>query len=76
MNTADLIIHIHPELNEAARKDLEKRLEGHIGIDCAEFNHHPHPHSLVVKYDPDAIQGTEILKVVRQTDPAATMSGL
>ncbi len=76
MNTADLIIHIHPELNEAARKDLERRLTGHVGIDCAEFNHHPHPHSLVVKYDPDAIQGTEILSVVRQTDPAATMAGL
>ncbi len=76
MNTADLIIHIHPELNADARKDLEKRLESHVGIDCAEFIHQPHPHSLVVKYDPDAIQGMEILQVVRQTDPAATMSGL
>lgn len=76
MNTADLIIHVHQELDATARKDLERKLAGHIGVDCAEFDHHPHPHSLVVKYDPDAVQGMELLQMVRKLDPDATMVGL
>ena len=76
MNTADMVIHVHPELDAHARTDLERKLMGHIGVDCAEFDHHPHPHSLVVKYDPDTVQGLELLQVVRKLDPAATMVGL
>lgn len=76
MNTADLVIHVPQELDTKARKDLEKKLIGHIGVDCAEFNHHAHPHSLVVKYDPDAVEGMEILQMVRTIDPAASMVGL
>jgi hypothetical protein len=76
MNTADMVIHVHPELDAKARKDLEKKLMGRVGVDCAEFDHHPHPHSLVVKYDPEAIEGMEILQVVRKLDPKATMVGM
>jgi hypothetical protein len=76
MNMADMLIYVHPELDAQKRSALEKTLEGRVGVDCAEFDHHPHPHALMVKYDPDAIQGMQILNMVRQTDPRATMVGL
>ncbi len=76
MNTADMLIHVHPDLDAQARTDLERKLMGHIGVDCAEFEHRDHPHSLVVKYDPDAVKGMELLQMVRTLDPQATMVGM
>ena len=76
MNTADMLIYIHPELDEQKRTNLEKMVEGRVGVDCAEFDHHAHHHAMMVKYDPDAIQGMQILDIVRKTDPAAAMVGL
>lgn len=76
MNTADMLIHIHPELDGKKRTHMEKWIEGRVGVDCAEFNHHPHPHALIVKYDPDTIQGIQILNMVRKVDPVATIVGL
>jgi hypothetical protein len=49
---------------------------GHIGVDCAEFDHLPHPHLLMVKYDPDAVEGMELLQMVRKLDPVASMVGM
>ncbi len=76
MNTADMLIHVHPDLDAAARMLLQRTIEAHIGIDCAEFTHQPHPHALMVRYDPEAIGGMEILELVRQVDPGATRVGL
>jgi hypothetical protein len=76
MNTADMLIHVHPELDAQARSNLERRIMGCSGVDCAEFDHHAHPHAMVVKYDPDEIQGIKILEIVRTVDPAATRVGL
>ncbi|MFA6121096.1 MAG: hypothetical protein WCT35_08525 [Sideroxydans sp.] len=76
MNTADIMIHVHPELDAQVRIDLERKLMGRVGVDCAEFEHKPHPHSLMVKYDPDAIAGMTILRMVRKVDPVASRVGL
>ena len=76
MNTADMLIYVHPELDAPTRSQLAKAVEGKIGVDCAEFNRHAHPHALIVKYDPDAVEGMQILNVVRETDPAAKIVGL
>lgn len=76
MNTADMLIYVHPELDPKARTHLEKWVGGRVGVDCAEFDHHTHPHALIVKYDPDAVQGMQILDMVRKVDPVATMVGL
>lgn len=76
MNTADMLIHIHSELDTRSRRDLEKRVLGCVGVDCAEFDHHPHPHAMIVKYDPDEIEGIDILSIVRTVDPVATRVGL
>ncbi len=76
MNTADMMIYVHPELDAPTRKDLERHLMGRVGVDCAEFDHHARPHSLMVKYDPDAIKGMDILRMARSYDPAASMVGM
>ncbi len=76
MNTADMLIHVHPDLEAGKRVELQRSIEAHIGVDCAEFIHHPHPHALMVRYDPEAIQGVEILDMVRKVDPEATRIGL
>lgn len=76
MNTADMLIHVHPELDAQARSNLERRIMGYVGVDCAEFDHHAHPHSIVVKYDPEQIQGIQILDIVRTVDPVATRVGM
>jgi len=76
MNTADMMIYVHPDMDVPTRANLEKKLMGRVGVDCAEFEHRPHPHSLMVKYDPDAVEGMEILQMVRKLDPAAAMVGM
>lgn len=76
MNTADILIHIHPDLEVSERTNVSRKLEGHIGVECAEFNHQTHPHVLVVKYDPDSIESMQILNIVREYDPRAALAGL
>jgi hypothetical protein len=76
MNTADMMIHMHQDLDAQTRTNLERNLMGHIGIDCAEFDRNPHTHSILVKYDPDAVEGMEILQMVRKIDPEAMMVGM
>lgn len=76
MNTADMLIYIHPEFELQKRTELARIIEGRVGVDCAEFNHHSHPHALIVKYDPDAVRGVQILDMVRKIDPVATIVGL
>ncbi len=76
MNTADMLIYVHPELDTQAREKLEKRVMGCVGVDCAEFDHHAHPHAMIIKYNPDEIQGMDILNIVRTVDPIASRVGL
>ena len=51
-------------------------VEGRPGVDCAEFDSHSHYHAMMVRYDPDAVQGMQILQAVRKTDPMASIVGL
>ena len=76
MSKADMLIHVHPELDTQARTNLEKRIMGCVGVNYAEFDHHLHPHAMIIKYDPDEIQGMEILNMARMIDPVATRIGL
>lgn len=72
MNTADMLVHVHPDLDDQARASLERKISGRIGVDCAEFTHRPHSHALMVKYDPDTIRSMQVLEMVRKVDPEAT----
>ena len=76
MNTADMMIYVHPSLDETRRVALERKLSGRIGVDCAEFEHRDHPHSLLVKYDPEEVRSIDILQMVRTLDPRASIVGM
>ena len=76
MNNADMLIHVHPELDAQARSNLERRIMGCVGVGSAEFAHREHPHSMIVEYDPEKIQGMRILDIARTVDPIATRVGL
>lgn len=76
MNMVDMLVHVHPELDAEAMTNLERSIESHPGVDCAEFVHKPHTHTMLVKYDPDFINGMAVLDVVRTVDPAASRVGL
>lgn len=76
MKTVDILIHVHPELSTEARTKVEQEASTCNGVISAHFDHHKHPHALIVLYNPDAIQSEQILDVVKRRDPAATMVGL
>lgn len=76
MKTVDILIHVHPELSTEARAKVEQEVSACNGVISANFDHHKHPHALIVIYNPDAIQTKQMLDVVKRHDPAATMVGL
>ena len=77
MSSADILIHIHPELDEQRQNHLAKWIGDCDGVDCVELDHHNPPHyALIVKYDPDKVQSMQILNMVRKMDPVATIVGL
>lgn len=76
MTTADLLIHVHPELSPEKRAKLEQEVSAKNGVITANFDHHKHPHALIVLYNSDVIQSKQILDVVKRLDPEATMAGL
>ncbi len=76
MDTVDVLIHVHPELSQEARTKLELEVMACAGVIAANFDKHKSPHALTVLYNPDAVQDTQILEVVRRQDPAATLVGL
>ena len=76
MSTADMLIHIHPELDEQRKYHLARWIADCGGVDCVEFDHHTLHYALIVKYDPDKVQSMQILNMVRKMDPVATIVGL
>lgn len=76
MNMADMLVYVHPQLDAEKRVDLQRMVEGRAGVDCAEFDAHSNNHAMMVRYDPDAIQGMQILDIVRKADPGASIVGL
>lgn len=76
MKNVDVLIYVHPELSAEDRARLAREVAGSVGVISANFDQHPHPHALLIQYNPDATQSKQVLEVVRRHDPAATMAGL
>jgi predicted glycoside hydrolase/deacetylase ChbG (UPF0249 family) len=70
------MIYVQPELSEDDRSKIEKDVGERAGVIPSHFDHHKHPHALMVLYNLDAISEKEILASVRKYDPAASMVGL
>ncbi len=76
MDTPDILIHVHPDLSAEDRVTVVDAVLACPGIIAAAFNHHKHPHALIVVYNFDAISSQEILATVRKYDSLAAMVGL
>ena len=77
MNKADILIDVHPDLNDDYRQQLETEITILNGVFHAHFDRkHPRSHGLFVEYDPQAISSKAVLDEVRLWDPKATMAGM
>lgn len=76
MKTVDVLIHVHPELSPQDRAKVAQEVTASVGVISANFDKHKHPHSLIVQYNPDAVQSSQILERVKRLDPAASLVGL
>ncbi len=75
MTTGELLIFLHEALPELERWELEQRLRTLPGVLTAHVSSE-HPRALTLAYDTDRIRADEILSVVRQRDPQASLPGL
>jgi allophanate hydrolase subunit 1 len=75
MDIADIMIHIHPELSEQQRKNIETLVSEHEGVVSIHFSPQ-HLQELTVAYDPAVISAEQVLTQVRRWDEAAVMAGL
>lgn len=75
-NTADILIHVHPEYSPEDRCRIEEEVSNQAGVICAKFDQHRHPHALTVLYNPDSVHSSDLLGIVRKHDPDAAMAGL
>lgn len=76
MKAVDVLIHMHPELSPADRAKVEQEVAASVGVISANFDKHKQPHLLIVQYNPDAVQSSHILEMVKRLDPAASLVGL
>ena len=76
MKTVDVLIHVHPELSPEDRAKVAQEVAASVGVISANFDKHKHPHLLIVQYNPDAVQASLILEMVKRLDPAASLVGL
>ena len=75
MNIVDILFHIHPDLSEEQRSNIEDSISAQNGVMHVNFNDKV-SHELSVSYDPDAITADSILAELREWDTNATMVGL
>jgi hypothetical protein len=75
MDIADILFHVHPDLSEPQRVQVENGLREYDGVISVHFSPE-HSHELTVAYDPRKIGSKQLLERVRTWDPAATMVGL
>lgn len=76
MNTVDVLIYVHPELSAEARKKVVTEVMAFAGVVSAKFDKHKHPHAITIQYRSNEIQSKQILDLVRQHDPSASLVGL
>lgn len=76
MSNADVLVYVHPELPAQERARLEQAVLGSTGVLSAAFDAHTHPHALEVVYEPEVVKSSQILELVRQHDPQASLVGL
>ena len=72
---SDILIHIGESLDDDHIHNLEKQISFEQGIYSACINERAR-HLMLVDYDPESVQATDILQQVKQTGLHAELIGL
>ncbi|MCG6886565.1 MAG: ATP-binding protein [Proteobacteria bacterium] len=75
MNIVDVMVHIHPNLSAEKRARIEEVLGDHDSVVSVHFSPQ-HAHELTIAYNPETLNATTIIEMVRQWDEKATLIGL
>ncbi|MGD8594351.1 MAG: ATP-binding protein [Gammaproteobacteria bacterium] len=77
MNTkmVDVTIHIDEETSSAEKESLRDRLLEHDGVMAADYNRNK-PHLMIVEYNPDVIDSSEFLNVVKKLNLHGELIGM
>jgi len=76
INIADIVFHLHPDTSCDDRDKIEQGLRALNGVISVHFDTKDHPHVLLVAYDPEVVNGEELLTEIRKCDKEAVMAGL
>lgn len=71
----DVLIHVHPHLEQDDRSSLEEELHQHDGVLSVHFNKE-HEHLLMVEYNPNVISSERLLRLVGDRGIEASRIGL
>ena len=72
---ADVILHIDETVDHQAREEIQDLLRQMDGVMAAD-SHDEKPHLMVVGYDPDRTNSSDILKSVKDRGLHAELIGL
>ncbi len=80
MNTAidivDITFRLHPECSCDDGKNIEQLLRAVDGVISVHLDEDPHPHAIVVAYNPQAVSSDMLLETIRKCDARAVKVGL
>ena len=75
MKTADVTIHIDETLDWEKRAQIVTLLNAHNGV-ATVIDNDETPHLMIVKYNPDEVNSSELLQIVLDADGHAELIGL
>jgi len=73
-NTVKIVLHIDEELDQNSREQMEKALSQSHGIVAAHINSNRH-HLMLVDYEPQQLNTTDVLNQVIQQGVHAELVG-
>ncbi len=74
-NMVDVTLHLDEDTSHDQREGLRDKLLEMRGV-MAAVSHDEKPHLLVVEYDPDVVNSSEILATVKESGLHAELIGL
>ncbi len=71
----EVVLHVDENLSEEERNSLVSNLEGHYGVEKARFTK-DHGHLMLIGYDSNKIQSTDILSYIKDEHLHAELVGI
>ncbi len=77
IDLADLTLHVDEELNPEQLGALEDALRARDGVVSVHFNTNAkHPHLAVIEYNPEKVNGKDLLSILRYQGYHGELVGL